>query len=223
MIPKNHTRFDFERPKRIGMPEAVLCEGKDSRVLSDLIEGLNQRPDHPVLLTRLAQQQFSELSGAAREGLDYDHLSRTAFLHGRTARKEGRIAVLTAGTADLSVATEAQRTLDFMGLAVTLFADVGVAGLWRLMENIDAIREHDIVIACAGMDAALLPVVGGLVAQPVIGVPTSVGYGVSSGGQSALHSMLGSCAQGTVVMNIDNGFGAACAALRMLGLRGAGQ
>lgn len=220
MIPTNHTRYDFERPKRIGMPEAVLCDGKDSAVLSKLIEELHARPDHPVLLTRLNAIQHRELSATARDSLDYDHLSRTAFLHGCTAAKEGRIAVITAGTSDLGVATEAQRTLEFMGYTPTLFSDVGVAALWRLMENIEKVRAHDVVIVCAGMDAALLPVVGGLVAQPVIGVPTSVGYGVSSGGQSALHSMLGSCAQGMVVMNIDNGFGAACAAVRMLALKG---
>jgi len=218
MIPTEHTRYDFARAQRIGMPEAVLCEGKDNTVLAKLIKELCERPDHPVLFTRLENDQYLQLSDQVRTPLDYEPLSRTAILHGSLAKQPGRIALLTAGTADLSVAKEAQRTLNFMGYSTSLFADLGVAGLWRLMENIEVIRQHDVVIVAAGMDAALLPVVGGLLAQPVIGVPTSIGYGVSSGGHSALHSMLASCAQGMVVMNIDNGFGAACAAVRMLSL-----
>jgi NCAIR mutase (PurE)-related protein len=218
MIPNDHTRYDFARPQRIGMPEAVLCEGKDSAVLAKLIEELCERPEHPVLFTRLDNARYLQFSDHVRTPLEYDPLSRTATLHGSLAMQPGRVALLTAGTADLGVAKEAQRTLHFMGYTTNLFADVGVAGLWRLMENLDAIQQHEVVIVIAGMDAALLAVVGGLISQPVIGVPTSTGYGVSSGGQSALHAMLGSCAQGMVVMNIDNGFGAACAAVRMLSL-----
>jgi len=216
MNPTEYTRYDFPRPQRIGMPEAVLCEGKNNDVLEKLIEELCERPDHPVLFTRLDDTQYLQLSERVRASLEYEPLSQTAILHGSLAKQPGRIALLTAGTADLFVAKEAQRTLNFMGYSTTLFADLGVAGLWRLMDNIEVIRQHDVVIVAAGMDAALLSVVGGLLAQPVIGVPTSIGYGVSSGGQSALHSMLASCAQGVVVMNIDNGFGAACAAVRML-------
>lgn len=148
-------RYDFDRPERIGMPEAVLCEGKDSAILSKLVEELRERRDHPVLLTRLDQVQYQAFSPAARAVVEYDALSRTAFLNGCMPPRPGRVAVVTAGTSDLAVAGEAHRT----------------------------------------------------------------GYGVASGGRSALHSMLGSCAQGMAVMNIDNGFGAACAAVRMLGLK----
>jgi NCAIR mutase (PurE)-related protein len=118
------------------------------------------------------------------------------------------------------VAAEAARTLTFSGVECQSIVDVGVAGLWRLEARLDEIREADIVIAVAGMDAALVSVLGGLVAAPVIAVPTSVGYGVAAGGTAALHSSLASCAQGVTVVNIDNGFGAACAAVRMLSLLG---
>lgn len=214
-----HT-YDFERPQRIGMPEAILCEGKESTFLARLVVDLAGRDDHPVLLTRLAQRVFEALPAEARNRLDYDPQSRTAFLNGRLPDRSGTVAIVTAGTSDLVPALEAQRTLSFMGFATVIVADVGVAGLWRLMNRLDEIRRHDVVIAVAGMDAALLSVIGGLVAQPVIGVPTSVGYGVASGGQAALNSMLASCAQGVLVTNIDNGFGAACAAVRLLGAIG---
>jgi NCAIR mutase (PurE)-related protein len=124
--------------------------------------------------------------------------------------------VVTAGTSDLRVATEAARTLHFTGVRHTVYADIGVAGLWRLTERIEEISQHDVIIVVAGMDAALASVMGGLVGKCVIGVPTSVGYGVAAGGNTALNAMLASCGQGVVVTNIDNGFGGACAAVRVL-------
>jgi NCAIR mutase (PurE)-related protein len=127
------------------------------------------------------------------------------------------VAVVAAGTSDVAVVREASRTLNWYGEPVLEVTDVGVAGIWRLMERIEEIRHLPVLIVVAGMDAALPTVVGGLTPGVVIGVPTSVGYGVASGGQSALNSMLSSCAAGLVVTNIDNGFGAACAALRVLG------
>ena len=127
-----------------------------------------------------------------------------------------RIAVLAAGTSDVHVTREIQRTLSWSGVPSTLFADVGVAGLWRLINRLEAIREHHIAIVVAGMDAALPTVVGGLFGGVVIGVPTSTGYGVAEGGHTALHSMLASCAPGVVTLNIYNGYGAACAAMRVL-------
>jgi NCAIR mutase (PurE)-related protein len=129
--------------------------------------------------------------------------------------------VVAAGTADAGVATEAQRTLRHAGVDAVVIADVGVAGLWRLLERIDEIRLAPAVIVVAGMDAALISVVGGLVPGSVIGVPTSVGYGVAAEGMAALHAALASCAPGVVVVNIDNGYGAACAALRITNLLGA--
>jgi NCAIR mutase (PurE)-related protein len=133
------------------------------------------------------------------------------------ARHGGRIAVVCAGTSDLRVATESVRTLAFAGETATLFVDVGVAGLWRLMEQLDDIRRHRVIVAVAGMEGALFSVLTGLVASAVVAVPTSVGYGVSAGGRVALEAALACCASGLAVVNIDNGFGAAHFALRMLG------
>ena len=213
-------RYDYDRHQRIGMPEAILCEGKDADSLQRLVEELAARQEHPVLLTRLSQDQYGGFPATLAQRLDYDPLSRTAMLNGRLPARSGSIGsvgIVTAGTSDLSVAHEARRTLEFMGISATLIADVGVAGLWRLLEHVDALRAFDVLIVVAGMDAALTSVIGGLVGKPIIGVPTSVGYGVATGGSTALNAMLASCAQGVVVTNIDNGFGAACAALRIIG------
>lgn len=210
-------KFDYDRSERIGMPEAVLCQGKDISSLKIIANELAEKPDFPVLFTRFAQSQYDALPQAVREKFDYDALSRTGFLNGTVGKRRGTVAVVAAGTADLRVSREACRTLDFMGVENLAVTDVGVAGLWRLQERIEEIKGYDVVIVIAGMDAALASVVGGLVAKPVIGVPTSEGYGVAADGSSALHSMLASCAQGVVVTNIDNGFGGACAALRILG------
>jgi NCAIR mutase (PurE)-related protein len=128
------------------------------------------------------------------------------------------VAIVSAGTSDGAVAWEAARTLDYLGIGHRLFEDCGVAGLWRLTERLPEINEHDVVIAVAGMDAALASVMGGLTAKPLLAVPTSVGYGVAQGGESALHSMLASCAPGVSVFNVDNGYGAACAAARIVSL-----
>ncbi len=129
----------------------------------------------------------------------------------------GRVAIVCGGTSDLAVAREAIRTLAFAGESATLLADVGVAGLWRLMERLDDIRRHRVVIAVAGMEGALFSVLAGLVPCAMIAVPTSIGYGVAEGGRTALNAALASCASGLLVVNIDNGFGAAHAALRILG------
>ena len=155
---------------------------------------------------------------ATRDALDYDEPSRTAILGQLLVpRHPPRIAIVCGGTSDVAVAGEAARTLAFAGEASSRFVDVGVAGLWRLMEHLDDIRAHRIVIVVAGMEGALFSVLAGLVSSAVIAVPTSVGYGVAAGGQAALSAALASCASGIAVVNIDNGFGAAHVALRMLG------
>lgn len=210
------TVYDYQRRERLGMPEAIFCEGKDIGSLNRILAELSVRTDHPVLFTRLQEPHFDRLDPALAKLLDYDSVSATALLHGTLPPRAGSVAVVTAGTSDLRVAREAARTLNFMGLASALFADVGVAGIWRLLERIEEIKRHDVVIVVAGMDAALASVMGGLVDRCVIGVPTSVGYGVAAGGTTALNAMLASCGQGVLVTNIDNGFGAACAALRIV-------
>ncbi|MBV7477602.1 nickel pincer cofactor biosynthesis protein LarB [Pseudomonas sp. PDM31] len=210
------TVYDYQRRERLGMPEAIFCEGKDVDSLDRIIEELADSPDHPVLFTRLQQSQFNQLTPALAALLDYDSLSATGVLHGALPQRPGKVAVVTAGTSDLRVALEATRTLGFMGVDYTLVSDVGVAGIWRLLERVEDIKHHDVIIVAAGMDAALPTVMAGLVGKCVIGVPTSVGYGVAAGGQTALNAMLASCGQGVLVTNIDNGFGAACAAVRIL-------
>lgn len=210
--------YDYDRAIRIGMPEAVYCEGKDAGSLNAILAELARRPDHPVLFTRLTSAMLAALDPAAAAALDHDSVSNTALLHGCLPKRDGCVAIVAAGTSDLRVAMEALRTLEFAGLDASVIADVGVAGLHRLLDRIDEIRGYDVIIVVAGMDAALASVMGGLTGKPLIAVPTSVGYGIASGGTTALHAMLASCGQGVLVTNIDNGFGAACGAIRILGL-----
>ncbi len=171
-----------------------------------------------MLLTRLDAGKLAALPAQMRLWLDHDPVSQTAFL-GPVPQPSGppRIAVVTAGTSDVPVADEAVRTLRFQGETALRVVDVGVAGLWRLLDRVAELRAMRVVIVAAGMDAALPSVVAGLVPGLVIAVPTSVGYGVAAGGHAALNALLASCAPGLVVVNIDNGYGAACAALRILG------
>jgi len=207
--------MDWERIARTGTAEAVLCDGKSAAQV-DAILAHAQSLDRRLLLTRLAPERYEQL--ALRKLLDYDDVSRTAVLGPLPVpRHPSRIAIVSGGTSDLPVALEAARTLAFQGEASTRFVDVGVAGLWRLMEHLDDVRAHRIVIAVAGMEGAIFSVLTGLVSSVVIAVPTSVGYGVAAGGHAALTSALASCASGLAVVNIDNGFGAAHVALRMLG------
>ena len=210
---------DHDRLDRIGLPEAVLCSFKTAAQLCAIITNLHAAGS-PVLFTRLTAVQFDELSAGLASFLDYHEVSQTATIHGNLPPRAGRVCIVAAGTSDQGIAAEAARTLDFSGVATDVIVDVGVAGLWRLEARLDDIRAADIVIAVAGLDAALVSVLGGLVAAPIIAVPTSVGYGVATGGSTALNSSLASCAQGVAVVNIDNGFGAACAAVRILGLLG---
>ena len=209
-------RLDFDREARIGLPEAILCEGKSPAQIADILAAWRQRLD-AALLTRLSPDQLAELPAGLQAEIDHDPLSRTG-IWGRWQAPEGppRVAVVTAGTSDLPVAREALRTLAFHGEATELFADIGVAGLWRLTERLEALRQHRVVIVAAGMEGALFSVVGGLVGGLVIALPTGQGYGVSAGGRLALDSALASCAPGIAVVNIGNGYGAACIALRAL-------
>jgi NCAIR mutase (PurE)-related protein len=211
-------RPDIGRAERVGLDEAIFCAGKSASQIEAILSEARTRGAR-LLLTRLATEQLHDFSAATRAALAYDPLSRTAFFGAAHASAGGpgtRVAILSAGTSDLPAAREAQRTLAWYGEPAAEFHDVGVAGLWRLTDRLDEIRRFPVLIVAAGMDAALLSVVGGLVRGCVIGLPTSVGYGVASGGRTALDAMLASCAPGLAVVNIDNGYGAACIALRML-------
>jgi NCAIR mutase (PurE)-related protein len=210
-------RLDWRRAERTGASEAVLCESKSAAQIDAIIAHALEFGQR-LLFTRLGPRKFGRLAPQARKALDYDAATGTAILGAlRVEQSTGRVAIVCGGTSDLPVAREAARTLAFEGETATLLADVGVAGLWRLMDHIDEIRRHRVVIAVAGMEGALFSVLGGLVPCAVIAVPTSVGYGVARGGRVALHAALASCASGLAVVNIDNGFGAAHAALRILG------
>jgi len=208
--------FDFGRAERIGLDEAVFCQMKSPAQIDAILDGALKR-SAGLLLTRLDADKLANLSPAHREQIDYCPISQTAFFGPlRPVTSRGAVAIVAAGTSDASVAREAARTLRHAGIEASLIVDVGVAGLWRLTERLDDIRRHPVVIAVAGMDAALASVLGGLVSSAMICVPTSVGYGAAEGGRTALNAMLVSCAPGIPVCNIDNGYGAACAALRIL-------
>ncbi|MEM6847729.1 MAG: nickel pincer cofactor biosynthesis protein LarB [Pseudomonadota bacterium] len=209
--------IDWERPARTGLREAILCEGKSTAHIRQILSGAN---DRPLLLTRLSPEQVAELS-ANGASLDYDEASRTAFVGAPPAAVDYGVVIVMAGLGDIPTGREAERTLAFNGIKSAVITDVGVAGLWRLMARLEDLKAARLIIAVAGMEGALFSVLGGLVAAPIVACPSPVGYGVSAGGQTALMSALSSCADGVLVTNIGNGYGAACAAMRILRTNGA--
>ena len=207
-------RLDFSRKARTGFGETVFGAGKTPEQLSDIFSAFAEK-HLPVLATRVTKEQADTVAAAGLK-VRYDQTGRLLVLPGKTGKLAGRVAVLTGGTADIPVAEECAGTIEFFGGKVDRFFDVGVAGLHRLLGVIEDVRKADVVIAVAGMEGALPSVVSGLVASPVVAVPTSVGYGAGAGGVAAALAMLNSCAEGVSVVNIDNGFGAAVVACRML-------
>ena len=188
MTDRDHTP-DGTRSQRIGIDEAVLCADKPIENLKRILDDAHTT-DRRLLLTRLSQEKFAALSELHRQNIDYEDVSRTGW-YGETAdtpEQAPQVAVVTAGTSDVPVAREAVRTLAFSGVACTEVYDVGVAGLWRLLDQVEELSRYPVVIAAAGMDAALPSVLGGLVPGLIIAVPTSVGYGVAAGGLSALNT-----------------------------------
>lgn len=217
MTPDPHSTLDTGRLSRQGFPEVVYCQ---SKTIPQIIENLSalSEANGCAFGTRLQPEKSSEVL-AAIPTASYDIIARTISLSKMPFTSGRNIAVVAAGTSDLPVSEEAATTLDFLGHSVTRFNDVGVAGVHRLLERTEEIREAEVVIVVAGMEGALPSVVGGLISAPVIAVPTSVGYGASFQGLSALLGMLNSCASGLTVVNIDNGFGAALAAHRILSIK----
>ena len=205
-------RVDHHRPLRQGMPEAVYGPGKTPEQCAEIVAELLAEPGGAVVLTRASEAQADAVTarnpGAVVTG-------RTLAWRVQPARP-GRVLVLTAGTADLPVAEECVATLSAHGLPPTLVADVGVAGVHRLLVTADELAEADAVVVVAGMEGALASVVGGMTPAPIVAVPTSVGYGAGLEGVTALLAMHASCAAGVTVVGIDNGYGAACAVLRLL-------
>lgn len=200
--------LDHHRNLRCGFPEVVFAHGKTPEQILAITNRLAANSNQ-VLVTRLNAAVYEEIRAGLPVEMVYHPLARVATLERDSGReKHPGVLVVTAGTADIPVAEEAALTAELMGHAVESVFDVGVAGLHRLLDRLDVLRRAKAIVVVAGMEGALASVVGGLVAAPVIAVPTSVGYGASFNGLAALLSMLNSCAKGVAVVNIDNGFGA---------------
>lgn len=211
-------KVDHHRALRQGYAEVVLGKGKTSTQVAEIVRAMLQKKDsrHNILVTRADSKMFAAIrraSGKSARSAKFHPLSGVITIERSTeVVGKGTIAVVSAGTSDIPVAEEALLTAQMMGNRVEHLYDVGVAGIHRLLEHREKLTHARVIICVAGMEGALPSVVGGLVAAPVIAVPTSVGYGASFGGVAALLGMLNSCASNVTVVNIDNGFGAACVA-----------
>ena len=208
-------RADHHRDLRIGMPEVIYCQGKTVVQIKKIIQSMN-RAGHSVLATKLSKDSFRKLKPSLPKVSEYNKIAQTLVIEKNKQRKRsGLIIIISAGTSDIPIAEEASVTAQLLGSRIETLFDVGVAGIHRLLDNLEQIRKARVVIVVAGMEGALASVVGGLVDKPIIAVPTSIGYGTSFGGVSALLTMLNSCAPGIAVVNIDNGFGAGSMAHRI--------
>lgn len=201
-----YARLDHHRQLRNGYGETVYCESKTPEQIEGILKSFQRRGSN-VLGTRVKPEQYEYLKECFPD-LIYHPEARVIMLEDHPVEKVGMVAVCTAGTSDIPVAEEAALTAEFLGSKVERIFDVGVAGIHRLLSKTEEIRKANCVVAVAGMEGALGSVLAGLVENPVVAVPTSVGYGASFGGVSALLTMLNSCAEGMAVVNIDNGFGA---------------
>ena len=199
-------KIDHHRSLRTGVPEVIYCEGKSVSQIVSITKRMAENHTN-ILGTRVAREIFDAIA-LKYEDCEYHSDAKMAVFKPRPVSRTGHIAVVCAGTSDIPVAEEACVTAEVLGNHVVRIFDVGVAGIHRLFDASDDILRANVAVVVAGMEGALASVVGGLVSCPVIGVPTSVGYGASFGGISALLSMLNSCASGVSVVNIDNGFGA---------------
>lgn len=208
-------KHDTHRFLRNGFSEVIYCEGKTPDDVVRITQSMIEK-NHNVFGTRMRPEHIDALR-ANIDKMDVCEKSRTFQILVRNREQiKGSLAIACGGTADIPVAEEAWRTAAFFGLEAKRIYDVGVAGIHRTFAHLDEMRDADVIIAVAGMEGALPSVLGGLVASPIIAVPTSIGYGTNLGGLTALFAMLNSCSEGISVTNIDNGFGAACAAMRIL-------
>ena len=205
-IDMGFARIDSGREKRTGFAEVVFCQGKADEHLKQIYQRIYQE-NGEVFGTRATFHQYELIRKCIPE-IVYDEVSHILKFEKEGREKTGNVAVCTAGTADIAVAEEAAQTAEFFGCLVNRFYDVGVSGLHRLLDKQEEIAAANCVIAVAGMEGALASVLGGLVRNPVIAVPTSVGYGANLGGIAALLAMINSCANGISVVNVDNGYGA---------------
>ena len=214
-----YAKLDYHRKLRSGFPETVFCQGKPDEYLGRIFKELYER-NGEVMGTRASAEQYQLVKELLPEAV-YDPISHIIKAQREAKKLEGCVAVLTGGTADVPVAEEAAQTAEFFGCYVERIYDVGVAGIHRLLSQRERFQKANCVVAVAGMEGALASVLGGLVDKPVIAVPTSVGYGASMNGLSALLTMINSCANGIAVVNIDNGYGAGYIATQInrLGIR----
>ena len=201
-----YAKLDTHRKLRSGFAEVVFCSGKADEHLLRIYERIYEA-EGEVLGTRASKEQAALIQDKFSEA-EYDALSRILKIEKKDKKRIGQIAVCTAGTADIPVAEEAAQTAEFFGNRIERIYDVGVSGIHRLLSRVETIQSANCVVAVAGMEGALASVIGGLVDKPVIAVPTSIGYGASMNGLSALLTMINSCANGIAVVNIDNGYGA---------------
>jgi len=209
-------RFDFQRRERLGLIEAIWGQDKSIDQLKRITENVLGK-NEVVFITRINSEKAIDLLNSYDDARYIEEAK--CLIIGENLNKidtNKKVAIISGGSSDLAVTLEAQLALEIYGVNCQSFIDVGVAGLHRLMSQLEEINKYDVLIVCAGMEGALATVVGGLLAQPIIAVPVSVGYGVSKDGETALNSMLSSCSPGIAVMNIDNGYGAAMAALRII-------
>ena len=201
-----YAKLDLHRRIRSGFPEVIFCSGKPDEFLINIFQRMAEK-EGQAFGTRATAEQY-ELVRKVIPDIQYDPVSRILKLERTPAERKGLIAVVTGGTADIPVAEEAAQTAEYFGSKVERIYDVGVSGIHRLLSQTQKLQEANCIVAVAGMEGALASVVGGLVSNPVIAVPTSVGYGANFGGLSALMTMINSCANGIAVVNIDNGYGA---------------
>lgn len=206
MLVGNYADIDLHRSIRQGMPEVIYGEGKTAEQILGIASAMKERNTENIMITRLSKEKAEWIR--ERLELDYQPVPRIGIVNAKETKKLGKIVVVAAGTSDMPVAEEAAVTAELYGNYVERIYDVGVAGIHRLLHRLPLLEDANVIIAVAGMEGALVSVIGGLVACPVIGVPTSIGYGANFGGLAALLSMLNSCASGVSVVNIDNGFGA---------------
>ncbi|WP_066017680.1 nickel pincer cofactor biosynthesis protein LarB [Endozoicomonas atrinae] len=211
--------LDLQRADRTGLEEAIFCQGKSAKQIASICQNAIDQ-NYRLLLTRLIKSKYQALPDNIKTALSYNPESNTAVLGQYAVSGKTRVAVVSGGTSDISVCREAVITLNYHGFSCDEHYDLGVTGLWRLLERLEILKSYHVIIAAAGMEAALPTVLSGLVKAPVIALPTSVGYGISEGGRVALESCLASCSGSLLTVNIDNGFGAACAAIKILNLAG---
>ena len=209
-------RFDFQRRERIGLIEAIWGADKSIDQLKRVSDEVLEKKE-VVFITRIEKEKAKNLLDIYEDAKFYEEAN--CLIIGQNFNKYStnkKVAIISGGSSDLAVTLEAKLSLEIYGVRCHSFIDVGVAGLHRLLSQLDEINKYDVLIVCAGMEGALATIIGGLLPQPIIAVPVSVGYGVSKNGETALNSMLSSCSPGIAVMNIDNGYGAAMAALRIV-------